>query len=279
MVTPFFRLLTFKDEILKNIFKFIIVLTASLCGHANAQNYLSLNYQVTKELNHFAYIKIKVTDKYLRTDYVLPNKTFTEMTIKDDGQYILDHQKNIAYRLDYALNKEDGDKAFTDMMKHAPGFTKEQIYEMSLDPKNDPNNYIAYENEGENVFIGYFDDEKVQTVKTSSFPNQFLSSAEYTWLLKRAREDTYFGKAFVGFLDVPLIDFMRKFKYETNQIPTEISLHNEGKAVFLKTVSNSVIDESEVEIEPQFMIKDITNESVQFLKNLESIAREQGVIE
>ncbi|PKG71560.1 hypothetical protein, partial [Pseudoalteromonas sp. GutCa3] len=81
---------------MKNIFKFIIVLTASLCGHANAQNYLSLNYQVTKELNHFAYIKIKVTDKYLRTDYVLPNKTFTEMTIKDDGQYILDHQKNIA---------------------------------------------------------------------------------------------------------------------------------------------------------------------------------------
>ena len=72
---------------------------------------------------------------------------------------------------------------------------------------------------------------------------------------------------------------MRKFKYETNQIPTEISLHNEGKAVFLKTVSNSVIDESEVEIEPQFMIKDITNESVQFLKNLESIAREQEVIE
>ena len=279
MVTPFFRLLTFKDKVLKNIFKFIVVLTASLCGYAHAQNHLTLNYQVTKELNHFAYIKIKVTDKYLRTDYILPNKTFTEMTIRDDGQYILDHQKNIAYRLDYLLNKEGGDKALTDMMKYAPGFTKEQIYEMSLDPKNDPNNYIAYEKEGENLFIGYFDDEKVQIVKTSSFPNQFLSSAEYTWLLKRAREDTYFGKTFVGFLDVPLIDFMRKFKYETNQIPTEISLQDEGKSVFLKTVSNSEIDESEVEIEPQFMIKDITTESVQFLKNLENLAREQGVIE
>ncbi|MEL0656771.1 hypothetical protein V6257_17250 [Pseudoalteromonas issachenkonii] len=264
---------------MKNIFKFIVVLTASLCGYAHAQNSLTLNYQVTKELNHFAYIKIKVTDKYLRTDYVLPNKTFTEMTIKDDGQYILDHQKNIAYRLDYLLNKEGGDKALTDMMKYAPGLTKEQIYEMSLDPKNDPNNYIAYEKEGENLFIGYFDDEKIQSVKTSSFPNQFLSSAEYTWLLKRAREDTYFGKTFAGFLDVPLIDFMRKFKYDTNQIPTEISLHDEGKAVFLKTVSNSEIDDSEVEIEPQFMIKDITNESVQFLKNLEGIARDQGVIE
>ena len=264
---------------MKNIFKFIIVLTASLCGYANAQNYLSLNYQVTKELNHFAYIKIKVTDKYLRTDYVLPNKTFTEMTIRDDGQYILDHQKNIAYRLDYSVNKGNGDKGLTDMMKYAPGFTKEQIYEMSLDPKNDPNNYIAYEKEGDNLFIGYFDDEKVQTVKTSSFPNQFLSSAEYTWLLKRAREDTYFGKAFVGFLDVPLIDFMRKFKYDTNQMPTEITLHNEGKAVSLKTVSNSVIDEGELEIKAQFKVKDITHESIQFLKNLESIAKETGVIE
>ncbi|MDC3211214.1 hypothetical protein NQU47_01430 [Pseudoalteromonas distincta] len=264
---------------MKSISKAILFLSISLCGYAHAQNHLTLNYQVTKELNHFAYIKIKVTDKYLRTDYILPNKTFTEMTIRDDGQYILDHQKNIAYRLDYLLNKEGGDQALTDMMKYAPGFTKEQIYEMSLDPKNDPNNYIAYEKEGENLFIGYFDDEKVQIVKTSSFPNQFLSSAEYTWLLKRAREDTYFGKTFVGFLDVPLIDFMRKFKYDTDQLPTEITLHNEGKAVFLKTVSNSEIDESEVEIEPQFMIKDITNESVQFLKNLESIAREQGVIE
>ncbi|KHM46337.1 hypothetical protein PL71_12295 [Pseudoalteromonas distincta] len=78
---------------MKNIVKLIIILTANLCGYAHAQNNLTLNYQVTKELNHFADIKIKVTDNYLRTDYILPNKTFTEMTIKDDGQYILDHQK------------------------------------------------------------------------------------------------------------------------------------------------------------------------------------------
>ncbi|MEL0632694.1 hypothetical protein V6237_07930 [Pseudoalteromonas carrageenovora] len=264
---------------MKNIFKFIVVLTASLCGYAHAQNNLTLNYQVTKELNHFAYIKIKVTDKYLRTDYILPNKTFTEMTVKDDGQYILDHQKNIAYRLDYAVNKENSDKALTGMLQHAPGFTKEQIYEMSLDPKNDPNNYIAYQKEGGNLFVGYLDGDKVQTVKTSAFPNQLLSSTEYTWLLKRAKEDTYFGKAFVGFLDVPLIDFMRKFKYDTDQLPTEITLHNEGKAVFLKAVSNDDIDQDDLEIDSKFIIKDITHESIQFLNNLKNIAEETGVIE
>ncbi|XQF90247.1 hypothetical protein ACOBV8_17940 [Pseudoalteromonas espejiana] len=150
---------------------------------------------------------------------------------------------------------------------------------MSLDPKNDPDNYIVYQKEGDNLFVGYLDGDKVQTVKTSAFPNQFLSSTEYTWLLERAREDTYFGKAFVGFLDVPLIDFMRKFKYDTEQLPMEISLHNEGKAVFLKTVNNSNIDEGELEIEPQFMVKEITHESIQFLNNLKSIARETGVIE
>ena len=264
---------------MKNIVKLIIILTANLCGYAHAQNNLTLNYQVTKELNHFADIKIKVTDNYLRTDYILPNKTFTEMTIKDDGQYILDHQKNIAYRLDYTVNKENSDKALTGMLQHAPGLTKEQIYEMSLDPKNDPNNYIAYEKEGENLFKGYFDGEKVQTVKTLTFPNQFLSSTEYTWLLKRAREDTYFGKAFVGFLDVPLIDFIRKFKYDTNEMPTEITLHNEGKTIFLKAVSKSVLDEGDLEITTQFTVKDITHESIQFLKNLTDFAREKGVIE
>lgn len=264
---------------MKNIVKLIIILTVIVCGYANAKNNLTLNYQVTKELNHFAYIKIKVTDKYLRTDYILPNKTFTEMTVKDDGQYILDHQKNIAYRLDYAVNKENSDKALTGMLQHAPGFTKEQIYEMSLDPKNDPNNYIAYQKEGDNLFVGYLDGDKVQTVKTSAFPNQLLSSTEYTWLLERAREDTYFGKAFVGFLDVPLIDFMRKFKYDTDQLPTEITLHNEGKAVFLKTVSNDDIDQDDLEIESKFIIKDITHESIQFLNNLKNVAKETGVIE
>ena len=264
---------------LKNIVKLIVFITVVFCGYAHAQNNLTLNYQVTKELNHFAYIKIKVTDKYLRTDYILPNKTFTEMTIRDDGQYILDYQKNIAYRLDYAVNKENGDKALAGMLQHAPGFTKEQIYEMSLDPKNDPNNYIAYQKEGDNLFVGYLDGDKVQTVKTSAFPNQFLSSTVYTWLLERAREDTYFGKAFVGFLDVPLIDFMRKFKYDTEQLPTEISLHNERKAVFLKTVNKNSIDEGELEIEPQFIIKDITHESIQFMQNLTDYAKKTGVIE
>tara|TARA_Y100000739_G_scaffold32441_2_gene24755 strand:- start:15069 stop:15863 length:795 start_codon:yes stop_codon:yes gene_type:complete len=264
---------------LKNIVKLIVFITVVFCGYAHAQNSLALNYQVTKELNHFAHIKIKVTDKYLRTDYILPNKTFTEMTIKDDGQYILDHQKNIAYRTDYSVTYKRAEDALKGMLQYAPGFTKEQIYEMSLDPKNDPNNYIAYEKEGDNLFVGYLDGDKVQTVKISAFPNQFLSSTDYTWLLKRAKEDTYFGKALVGFLDVPLIDFMRKFKYDTDQLPTEISLHNEGKAVFLKTVSNDGIDQDDLEIESKFIIKDITHESIQFLNNLKSIAKETGVIE
>ncbi|WP_096739618.1 hypothetical protein [Pseudoalteromonas atlantica] len=264
---------------MKNIVKLIVFITVVFCGYAHAQNNLTLNYQVTKELNHFAYIKIKVTDKYLRTDYILPNKTFTEMTIKDDGQYILDHQKSIAYRTDYSVTYKRAEDALKGMLQYAPGFTKEQIYEMSLDPKNDPNNYIAYEKEGDNLFVGYLDGDKVKTVKISAFPNQFISSTEYTWLIKRAKEDTYFGKALVGFLDVPLIDFMRKFKYDTGQLPTEITLHNEGKAVFLKTVSNDGIDQDDLEIESKFIIKDITHESIQFLNNLKNIAKETGVIE
>lgn len=133
-------------------------------------NNLTLKYEVIKEAEHFADITIKVNDTYLRTDYQLKDAKLTEMTVKWKGQYVIKHNEQRAYLLDYKVTSEKAEKAFKEMAAQVPNITAEQIFEMSIDPINDESEFISYEKVGNNKLIGKHDGDVEHEIQYLELP-------------------------------------------------------------------------------------------------------------
>lgn len=238
---------------------------------------LTLKYEVLKETDHFADITIKVTDTYLRTDYQLLDQMhtkLTEMTVKWKGQYVIDHNKHRAYLFDYNVVHERAEKAFNEMAAKIPNLSAEQIFEMSIDPANDESKFVRYEDVGNNKLVGKKDGDVEYEIQYLEVPNKYINQKQYNWLLSRAKEDQKFGRGFVGFLDQPLAELMRKVSYQYTVFPVFIKTHDYN--INLKSVDSDFIDESELQIEQGIIQTDVTHSGIQFLESLSERYESQG---
>lgn len=260
-----------------------LMLATLLTSNTLANNYLTLNYAL---LNHnsgrIADVQVKISDTHLRTDYnLLTNNSYTvkfsELTIIDEGQYVLMHNKHLAYFLDYHVLKNKANTALKKMAAHMPGLSEEQIYEMSINPENDPDYFIDYQASAKNTFRGFSDGEYVQNVKVLPIPNKFLSKEQYDWLLTRAKQDTHFGKAYVELLEEPPIEYIRKFHYQSESLPVEITY--DDFILQLESVHDSKINEQELRVDEDLISKDVTLEIWELLNELKDIAIAKGIIE
>ncbi|MCQ8876762.1 hypothetical protein NQT69_01770 [Pseudoalteromonas shioyasakiensis] len=250
--------------IIKSIGLLAAVLTA---GQALASyNNLTLKYEVIKEADHFADITIKINDTYLRTDYLLKGEKLTEMTVKWKGQYIIKHNEQRAYLLDYKVTSERTEKALKKMADQVPNITAGQIFEMSIDPINDENEFISYEKVGNNMLVGKHDGDVVHEIEYLELPNKYINKKQYDWLMERTKEDRKFGQGFVAILEQPLSEMMRRLNYQHAVFP--VHLKSNEYIINLKSVDANFIEQSELEIAKGILQTDITHSSIQFLNNI-----------
>lgn len=241
-----------------------VILTSSQA--LASYNNLTFKYEVIKEAEHFANITIKVNDIYLRTDYQLKDEKLTEMTIKWKGQYVIKHNEQRAYLLDYAVTSQRAEKALKEMAAQVPNISAEQIFEMSIDPINDESEFINYKKVGNNKLVGKHDGDVEHEIQYLEVPNKYINKKQYDWLMARAKEDRKFGQAFVAILEQPLSEMMRRLNYQYAVFPVYLKTYN--YEINLKSVDSSFIDESELRIEQGIIHSDITHSSIQFLENL-----------
>ncbi|OKY26318.1 hypothetical protein [Thalassotalea sp. PP2-459] len=248
--------------------KLMALFAASIMSSQTLASYnnLTLKYEVIKEAEHFADITIRVNDTYLRTDYQLKNEKLTEMTVKWKGQYVIKHNEQRAYLLDYKVTHKRAEKAFKAMAAKVPNITAEKIFEMSIDPINDESEFIRYEKVGNNKLVGKHDGDAEHEVQYLKLPNKYINRKQYDWLMARAEEDRKFGQGFVAILDQPLTEMMRRLNYQHAVFPVYLKTYH--YEINLKSVDSSFIDESELRIEQGIIHSDITHSSIQFLKSL-----------
>lgn len=108
-------------------------------------------------------------------------------------------------------------------------------------------------------------------------PNKFLSKEQYDWLLTRAKQDTHFGKAYIELLEEPPIEFIRKFHYQSESLPIEITY--DDFILQLESVHDSKINEQELRVDEDLISKDVTLEIWELLNELIDMAIAKGIIE
>lgn len=238
---------------------------------AKAHN-MTLKYEITKDNGHYADITVRVNDTYLRTDYKLANKNLTEMTVKWDGQYVIDHNKKSAYFLDYNTTNKKAETALKKMASQAPNFTAEQIFSMSIDPANDEDEYIEYSKSGDNKLKGERYSNFIHEIGYLEVPNKYVTQQQYDWLLSRTLEDRKFGQGFVMVLEQPITEVMRRLNYQYPVFPVYLKTNN--FILQLKSVDTDPLSGEALAVDAGLVKKDVTLGSMKFVEQLsEGIAQ------
>ncbi|WP_139015451.1 hypothetical protein [Pseudoalteromonas sp. TB64] len=227
---------------------------------------MTLNYGMKDDKGYLADITVSVNDTYLRTDYQLKREKLTELTIKWDAQYVIDHRKKRAYFIDFDTANKKGDAAFSAMASQSSNFTKEQIFAMSIDPENDESEYIEYTQSGDNKLTGRQNSDFIHEIGYLEVPNKYVTQEQYDWLLSRSREDRKFGQAFVMVLDQPITEVIRRLNYQYPVFP--VYLRTEKFTLFLKSVNTDTISPKSLGVGSGILKQDITDNAIQFLGEL-----------
>lgn len=223
---------------------------------------MTLKYEMIKNEGHYADITVRVNDTFLRTDYELPNNKLTELTVKWDGQYVLDNNKKIAYFMDYDVVNKKAKATLKQISSQVPNFTEDQIFAMSVDPSNDEDEYIEYSQSGDNKLAGNLDSDFIHEIGYLEVPNKYVSQKQYNWLISRSFEDKKFGQGFVMVLEQPITEVMRRLNYQYPVFP--VYLKTDQFTLHLKSVDTVRLNDEELKVDSGLIIKDVTLKSIQF---------------
>ncbi|WP_158684707.1 hypothetical protein [Pseudoalteromonas sp. T1lg48] len=254
--------------------KLVISLTSMLFLSCDASADLILNYDIYSldENEKLGKAVLKVSDKVLRTDYLLEGENCSYMTEKWAGRYVIDHNLKHVFVTNYQVMTEHYAPQLKMMASQMPNLSERDIYEMAFDPQSDPSEYLIYAPSGEHQLIGHTPEDpsdirfRISTVPAVNGIKP-LSSDEFNWLLQRVREDIRFGLSGTQ-LTYQVSELFRHINYQHDAFPYRVEDIDAGFVIELKKIIRGPIDEQGLSISKGYLLQDATKRYLEALDDL-----------
>lgn len=231
---------------------------------------LSLVYTVTDEENQIVgEAALHLSDTKIANHYKFADINLSQITKASTGTYFVIHASKLIYFRDYAAFSAIREQDLTLMAAQTGSLTKQDIWEMSLDPRTDPSSVVFNSTEA-GQFDGIRDDFVVYKVETQGGIQAPVSAAQLVWLKKRLKEQMLLPQSGLGLSD-NLDEFLRQFTYFHDAIPQRIEDLDAGFMLTLKELKWDKTQDSQLALPSGYATKDITQATLDIVEYLESL--------